>query len=121
MIEVQNTLPEKDDRGRLGFVCTLKMGATGYDPAQLPPKKLQNSDETKSWFLPKAANINGVIAEAGAELVVGTRGLGYYISIPLPKGKQVYSSAKKIEDWRYRDDQYNRRNLMPEFTGKCVQ
>ena len=86
MVELKNELPARDanvdGEPEIGFVATLRIsdagGGVGWDPAQLPPKKFEAPGETKTWFIPEGANVNGAEAKQGEDLVIGTRGLGWF-------------------------------------------
>ncbi len=118
MIELTNKLPATNAGGeQIGFVATLKLGPEGWDPAKLPPKKFSEPGETKRWFLPAGEVVNGAEAAKGQELLIGTRGLGWYLAVPLPA--RAWSSADHFEQWSYRDDQFNRGKLLRAFTDRC--
>jgi hypothetical protein len=121
LITVSNKLPEADDLGRLGFITTLKLGSTGVDVLQLPPKKMTAPGQTNQWFLPRGAEIQGRIAKAGEKLSVGTRGMGWFLDVPLPKeGERIdTATAEGLARWSWRPDQYYRDNLAPEFWSPC--
>lgn len=127
LLEVESRMPARDahvgDTPEIGFVATVRLGDTagdeGWDPQQIPPKRFETPNEAKSWFIPAGANVNGVEAKQGEVLIVGTRGLGWYTPLTLPaKGKPV-DTDKNIDLWHFREDQFARRNLRREFTGKC--
>ncbi len=126
VVEMENKLPKNDGKvdgnPEIGFVATLRVGdeggELGWDPRQLPPKKLETPGEKKSWFIPAGANVNGIEANVGEKLVVGTRGLGWYCAIKLPaKGK--VDTEKKFDLWSFREDQFARQNLLRAFTSRC--
>jgi hypothetical protein len=125
-IEIENRLPAKDTKvdgtPEIGFVATMRLGDAGgqigWDPGQLPPKKFETPGERKSWFLPAGANINGVSADAGEKLIVGTRGLGWYCVVELP-AKGTVDTDKKFDLWAFREDQFARQNLLRDFTSRC--
>ncbi|HEY4221018.1 MAG TPA: hypothetical protein VGO62_06740, partial [Myxococcota bacterium] len=127
LIEMENKLPQKDGKvdgnPDIGFVATLRVGdeggELGWDPRQLPPKKLEAPAEKKTWFLPEGANVNGVEAKPGEKLVVGTRGLGWYCVLDLPSGKKAIDTDKDFDLWAFREDQFARQNLLREFTSRC--
>ncbi|MBK7860800.1 MAG: hypothetical protein IPJ65_19800 [Archangiaceae bacterium] len=120
VVTVKNPLPKEDDRGELGFVATLRLGPDGWDPAVLKPKKLSAQEDTKTWFIPRNSEVNGVAAKTGTKLIIGTRGLGWVGTVALPaKGKSVDAAADFDKAWGFREDQYNRRNLEPEFWSRC--
>jgi hypothetical protein len=121
MITVTNKLPEADDEGRLGFVTTLKLGPSGVDVLQLPPKKSTGPGQSNQWFLPRGAEIEGRRAKAGETLSLGTRGMGWFLDVPLPsEGAQIDTATEEgLASWSWRPDQYYRANLAPEFWGPC--
>ena len=95
----------------MGFVGTLKLGRSGKDPAALPPKKFTAPDQTNTWFLPRGQKVGEHVAEAGAELVVGGRGTGWYVAVPLPKAGEEVSGEDLADRWAFRADQYDRDRL----------
>ena len=127
LLEIESRMPERDehvgDKPEIGFVATLRLGDTagdvGWDPQQLPPKRFEKPHETKTWFIPAGANANGVEAKPGEILLVGTRGLGWYTPLELPAPGKSVDTDKNIDLWHFREDQFARRNLRREFTGKC--
>ncbi len=118
-IELTNQLPAEDADGSLGFVATLSLGNEGVDAAVLAPKKFQEPGLTKRWFLPEGAKIGNLVAEPGAQLRLGTRGLGFAAKFPLPGPEQVLDTAQNPEHWAFFPDQVNRENLTHEFTDGC--
>ncbi len=127
LLEVQNRLPPRDehvgDTPDIGFIATVRLGDlggdAGWDPQQLPPKRFESDGESKNWFIPADANVNGVVAAAGEVLVVGTRGLGWYCHLKLPKGRKVVDTDADVNLWSFREDQFTRRSLRREFTSRC--
>jgi hypothetical protein len=118
VVELTNKLPAQNADGQdVGFVATLKLGPEGWDPAKLRPKKFTEPGEAKQWFIPEGESFNGTEAQVGQELILGTRGLGWYVAVPLPA--KSWSSEKSFEDWSYRDDQFHRHKLLRAFTDKC--
>jgi hypothetical protein len=114
-VEIENTLPKKDDRGELCFMATLKIGPRGFDAAALEPKAFTEPEQKHTWFIPQGAKVGEGVAAVGASLVVGTRGLGWFAALPLPEEGGRLETDGDIERWGFREDQYNRRNLTPEF------
>lgn len=121
LVKLESRLPEFDNDGRLGFVAGAKL--VGADPTsagakQLAPKKLSFPGDTKSWFVPKDADLGGVTAVAGAELTVATRGLGWFATVALPKPGKTVDSDADDQVWGLREDHYNRGALAPEFVQR---
>ncbi|MBK7858424.1 MAG: hypothetical protein IPJ65_07335 [Archangiaceae bacterium] len=119
VVELENTLPQSDERGLLGVVATVKLGDSGWDPAVLPPKRFDFPQQAKRWFIPAGAEVNGTKAATGVPLTIGARGLGWSGTFKLPaKGKRV-ESTQDDQFWGFREDQYHRPKLAPEFTNLC--
>jgi hypothetical protein len=127
VVSLENRLPAKDPHvdgnPDIGFVATLRIsdagGDVGWDPRQLPPKKFHAPGETKEWFIPEGVNVNGAEAKAGEELIVGTRGLGWFCSLKLPSKSKSVDTDKSFDSWAFREDQFARQNLLRDFTDKC--
>ena len=127
LVELENRLPKNDPHvdgnPEIGFVATLRLsdagGDVGWDPRQLPPKKFHDPGEKKTWFIPEGANVNGAEAKSGEELIIGTRGLGWFCSVKLPTKSKPVDTDKSFDSWAFREDQFARQNLLREFTSKC--
>ena len=53
-------------------------------------------------------------------ILIGTRGLGWFLPLELPKTvRSNFDSDKKFEKWRFREDQFSRQKLRRAFTSKC--
>jgi hypothetical protein len=120
-VTLNSALPEFDKAGRVGFVAGLKL--EGADPAseaarKLMPRKLSNPGEEKAWFIPDGADLGGVQATTGANLSVATRGLGWFGTVELPPPGKLVDSQKDDSVWGFREDQYNRKLLQPDFVQR---
>lgn len=121
IIEMTSNLRAADDHGDVGFVGTLKLGPAGADPVQLPPKKFERRGDRNIWFLPNAAQLGAYSARPGERLLVGTRGLGWFASIPLPGEGAEVDTEQRFDLWGWRPDQYRRDNLAAEFVAQVAR
>lgn len=118
IVKVTSRLPKTDEKQRaISFVATLKLGDDGYDPAALPPRKLLARGDSVEWFIPKCIEVNGVVAQSGNDIVVGTRGLGWELRVPLPRAKARFDSEKE-DRWAFREDQARPQRMEPAFVKK---
>lgn len=118
VVKLTSTLPKADEKQReISFVATLKLGDDGYDPAALPPRKLLATGNAVEWFIPKCMEVNGVVAQSGNDIVVGTRGLGWELKVALPKAKGSFDSDKE-DRWAFREDQARPQRMEPAYVKK---
>jgi hypothetical protein len=128
-IDMTSRMPGAVDEANVGFIGTLKLdqpGAVavdanrpaGKDVAIAPPKKFLVPGERKTWFIPFGHNMNGIVAQPGMQLSIGTRGLGWFAEIPLPNiGERIDTEVNK-EVWGLREDQVNRDFLKHAYVNQ---
>ncbi len=115
-VEVTSSMPKRAWNTEVGFIGTLKLqeGAEPADDARAPGQNAELAQAflkprgTHTWFLPAGTEMNGVEVATGKTLQFGTRGLGWFSMVKLPKAGQVIDSAADLEVMRFRPDQVNR-------------
>jgi hypothetical protein len=113
-LTVENPLPAQDKDGPMSMVGTVKILTEG-EPINLDAKRFVKPGEKKSWRIDRNGAQQDI--EAGARILIGTRGCGWYAIARLPKKKPLEGSAAAA-CWRFREDQYHRNQLTPEFTSE---
>lgn len=121
LLTITSNLPEFDEDGRVGFVAGVKLVAA--DPTHeaakiLSPKRFAMPGEQKSWFIPPGVDLGGAMAEEGSEVLVATRGMGWFATVRLPGPEGIVDSTEDDDVWSLREDQYNRRCLRPGFVQR---
>ena len=121
-IEVTSNMPTRAWNTEVGFIGTLKLQAdadadakrvdearpAGKNVELAPPKPFLAPGATHRWFLPMGADMNGVEVASGKNLQFGTRGLGWFSIVKLPKAGEVIDSVANVDVMRFRPDQVNR-------------
>lgn len=118
LVELESKLPEFVDDERAGFVAAIRLAGAKVTSAKakvLAPQKLEYPGMKVEWFIANGQDCGGVVAEAGAELQVATKGLGWSATVTLP-GRGAVDSDTKEDLWGLREDQESKRLLRQAFT-----
>ncbi len=119
LVALESRLPEFVDDERAGFLAAIRMNGAKVNSAKakaLSPQKLEYPGKIVEWFIAKGQDCGGVKAEAGAQLLVATKGLGWSATVNLPGRGEVDSDATDV--WGLREDQESKRLLRQQYTER---
>ena len=120
LIELESKLAEFVDDERAGFIAAIRLAGADLNSAaaqQLTPKKLEYPGAKAVWFIPQGADFGPVKANAGVELQVATKGLGWLAAVPLPAKGTVDSNSNE-DVWGLREDQESKRMLRASYVQR---